>query len=292
MPHAKYLRSASCAALILASLAARAQEALPTIDIGSEPSAVGMARGNRGQKTAAEGYVVPDATTASRTDVPIRETPAAIVVVPEQVMRDQQQTQLKDALENVSGVRSNNNELEGYNFKIRGFQSLVLFRNGLALGDASASSFDTANIERIEVLKGPASVLYGRMEPGGLVNFVTKRPLDREQYRIEQQIGSYDHYRTQWDLTAPIEEIPGLAYRFSGAYQNNRSFRTFQRGERLLVAPVVSYRPSAWTEFTLDTQFMESRAQSDAGSAHVRARLAAPFPGPARALVSGAQRPA
>jgi iron complex outermembrane receptor protein len=267
MPQTKYLRSASCAALVLSSLAARAQEALPTIDIGSaRPAAAATSSGNGEQKTAAEGYVVPDATTATRTDVPIRETPAAIVVVPEQVMRDQQQTQLKDALENASGVRSNNNDLEGYNFKIRGFQSLVVFRNGLSLGDAGAATFDTAYIERIEVLKGPASVLFGRMEPGGLVNFVTKKPLDRAQYRIEQQIGSYDHYRTQWDLTAPIEEVPGLAYRFSGAYQNNRSFRAFQHGERLLVAPVVTYRPSAWTEFTLDTQFMESRAQSDAGS--------------------------
>lgn len=295
LPIKLHAASGGAITLVLFSMAAEAQQSLPTIEVGSArraatrhasgngsqtPGGTGPTSTNSGHapgsssqgvhetrdpKTPAEGYVVTDATTATRTDVPIRETPASIAVVPRQVIQDQQDTQLKDTLENVSGVRSNNNELEGYNFKIRGFQSLVIFRNGLALSDSGTSTFDTANMERIEVLKGPASVLYGRMEPGGLINFVTKRPLDRELYRVEQQFGSYDHYRTEWDLTAPIKEVPGLAYRVSGAYQNNGSFRRFQGGERLLVAPVVTYKPSAWTEFTVDTQFLGTRAQSDAG---------------------------
>jgi iron complex outermembrane recepter protein len=125
------------------------------------------------------------------------------------------------------------------------------------------------------VLKGPASVLYGRADPGGLINIITKQPLDAPRYVVEQQIGSFNHYRTQWDISQPVASTPGLAFRFSGAYQTEGSFRSFQGGRRLLLAPVVSYRPSDWTEFTLDTQFLGQVQQSDAGFPVVAAGPAA-----------------
>lgn len=236
---------------------------LPPIDVGQEVLRTNTR--NHEPKTPAEGYVVHSATTATKTDVPIKEVPASIVVVPKQVMTDQNLTTLDDVLENVSGVRSNNNELEGYSFKIRGFFSNRIFRNGLVIGNAGIGNFDMANIERVEVLKGPASILYGRAEPGGVINLVTKQPLSEPRYVIEQQIGSYDHYRTQWDVSAPVAQIPGLSYRLTGAYQTSNSFRAFQGAERLLVAPTISYRPTEWTEFTVDAQYLGQRAQSDMG---------------------------
>jgi iron complex outermembrane receptor protein len=280
--------------LLAISSQAVAQQSLPTIEVGGarrgpatrSPNSRTATQGGAptGQPTTApaeavasrfpsepkipeRGYVVRDATTGMKLDIPIRETPASIAVVPRQVMRDQNITRLNEALENVSGVQSNNNDLEGYNFIIRGFRSLYIYRNALAIpaGEANPQIFDTANIERIEVLKGPASILYGRSEPGGLISIITKQPLDQPRYVVEQQIGSYDHYRTQWDFSTPSKEVPGLAARLSGAYQNSGSFRKFQGGNRVIVAPVVSYRPTDWTELTLDTQFMSNRAQSDIG---------------------------
>lgn len=261
-------RGVSAAALLLLlSVDASAQEALPTIDIGAAaPAAPSASRFPSEPKTAQDGYVTKQAGTATKTDTPLREIPASVNVVPKQVIADQAITNLSDALENVPGVRSNNNELEGYNFKIRGFDSLFTFRNNLGVpGDSNPSGFDMANVERIEVLKGPASILFGRAEPGGVINIVTKEPLAERRYVVEQQIGSYDHYRTTWDFSTPLTEVPGLAYRVSGAYQNNGSFRKFQGGERVLVAPVVSYRPTEWTDFTVDGQFLGQRAQSDIG---------------------------
>lgn len=261
-------RGVSIGALaLLLALDASAQEALPTIDIGSAaPAAPSSSRFRSEPATPQDGYVTKEAGTATKTDTPIREIPVTVNVVPKQVIVDQAITNLSDALENVPGVRSNNNELEGYNFKIRGFESLYTFRNNLGVpGDANPSAFDTANIERIEVLKGPASILYGRAEPGGVINIVTKEPLGKRRYVVDQQIGSYDHYRTTWDFSTPLTEVPGLAYRVSGAYQNNGSFRKFQGGERVLVAPVVSYRPTEWTDLTIDGQFLGQRAQSDIG---------------------------
>jgi iron complex outermembrane recepter protein len=285
--------SACALSLFISSSAAEAQQSLPTIDIGGARRA-GTTRGaptrnptqsaaSTGQssdpapgvasrfpsepKTPEQGYVVTNATTGMKLDIPIKETPASIAVVPKQVMQDQNITRLQEALENVSGVQSNNNDLEGYNFNIRGFRSLFIYRNALAVpgGEANPQIFDTANIERIEVLKGPASILYGRSEPGGLISIITKQPLDQPRYVVEQQIGSYDHYRTQWDFSTPSALVPGLAARVSGAYQSSGSFRKFQGGDRVVVAPVISYRPSDWTELTLDTQFMSNRAQSDIG---------------------------
>ncbi|BBU62183.1 ligand-gated channel [Methylosinus sp. C49] len=261
--------SAGALTLVLFSSATRAQEALPTIDIAAARPTGGSeaGRGPTEPKTPEQGYVVRNATTGAKADIPIRQTPVSVQVIPKQVIQDQQITNVREAIENVSGVRSNSNELEGYNFTIRGFRSLNIYRNNLAIpsGDSNPSGFDTANLERIEILKGPASILFGRAEPGGIVNLITKQPLDERRIVVEQQFGSYDHYRTQWDVTAPVAEVPGLAYRISGAYQNNGSFRAFQGGERVLVAPVVSYRPSDWTEFTVDTQYLGQRAQSDTG---------------------------
>jgi iron complex outermembrane receptor protein len=263
------LRGVCAGALILLVPALGvAQEALPTIDIGAESRARASASRFRSEpKTAEDGYVARDAASATKTDTPIRETPVSVNVVPKQVVADQAITSLTDALENVPGVRSNNNELEGYNFKIRGFDSLYIYRNNLAIpgGEANPSGFDTANVERIEVLKGPASVLFGRGEPGGLINIITKEPLAERRFVVDQQIGSFAHHRTSWDFSTPVAEVPGLAYRVSGAYQNNGSFRKFQGGERVLIAPVVAYRPTEWTDFTIDGQFLGQRAQSDIG---------------------------
>jgi iron complex outermembrane receptor protein len=244
-------------------------EALPTIDIGAQAPAT-PTRGRGEPATPTEGYVVTNATTATKTDAPVRQTPVSVQIVPKQVMQDQNVTSIQEAIENVPGVRSNSNDVEGYNFTIRGFPSTPVFRNGLS-NAGSTGVFDTANLERIEILKGPASILYGRIEPGGLVNLVTKQPLDAQRFVVEQQIGSYDHYRTQWDFSAPVPEIPGLAYRVSGAYQSRGSFKSFQGGDRVLIAPVVSYRPSEWTEFTLDTQYSYASTQSDAGHQSVGA---------------------
>ena len=211
---------------------------LPAIDIGaaSRPVVSGPAdHAAREPRTASDGYIVLGASTGTKTDTPLREIPATINVVPKQVIADQQALVLQDALENVSGVRSNNNELEGYNFTIRGFESRYIYRNNLALpGPSNPGAFDTANLERIEVLKGPASILYGRAEP---------RRLDQSHHQAASGHGAicrraadrlFRPLSHTWDFSSPVTEAPGLAYRISGAYQNNGSFRAFQGGERLI----------------------------------------------------------
>lgn len=270
-------RGVSAGALTLAFTSwAVAQESLPTIEVGGQVAPVWQpstaapldpSHLRLEPKTPTEAYIVRNADSATKMDVPIKEIPQSIEVIPRQVLVDQQVTNLKDAVSNVSGVLSNNLEGVGAQFYTRGFKQNFIFRNALSLSQFTAMPVlvDTANVERVEVLKGPSSMLFGRADPGGVINIVTKQPLDEPLYRVDQQIGSYDHYRTQWDVSAPIADVPGLAYRVSGAYQNNGSFRQFQGGRRALLAPVVRYSPSAWTEFTAETELLTSRIQEDIG---------------------------
>lgn len=212
-------------------------------------------------------YTVANSSTALKTDTPVIETPASVQVVPRTVMNDQKSVRIKDALENVSGVRAQPTLGMGTGFIVRGFRQDQVFRNGLLTTQSNGfnSEFDTANLESVEVLKGPAAMLYGRGEPGGLINVTTKKPLDLPYYSLEQQFGSYDYYRTQWDATGPIDDDKTLLYRFTGSYQNNESFRDLIFTDRVMVSPSLTWKISDQTDFTLNVEGVEQDFQADFG---------------------------
>lgn len=215
-----------------------------------------------------KSYTVTSSATATKTDTPIMETPVSIQVVPKAVMNDQKTTTIKDALENVSGVRPQSSMGLSNGFIIRGFRNGRVYRNGLVangIGIGEGAQFDSANLERLEVLKGPAAVLFGRIEPGGLINLVTKKPRDESYYSVEQRFGSYDFYRTEWDATDAITDDKSLSYRFSGSYQNNKSFRDFNFNDRVLVNPSLTWRPSDATEMSLEVEAIDEDYQVDRG---------------------------
>ncbi|MGH8552819.1 MAG: TonB-dependent siderophore receptor, partial [Methylococcales bacterium] len=115
------------------------------------------------------------------------------------------------------------------------------------------------------MLKGPAAVLYGRIEPGGLINVTTKKPFDMPYYSLEQQFGSYDFYRSQWDATGAVTDDKSLQYRFTGAYQNNNSFRDFVFTDRVLVNPSITWRPTDSTDLTLNVEGLDQNYKADFG---------------------------
>ncbi len=140
------------------------------------------------------GYVVPAAVSGTKTDTLIMETPLNIQVIPEQVLMDQQVISLDQAMKNVSGVVSSSAASAGSiggltdTFILRGFESNTIFRNGLRLDVSSLGLGGTrqmANVESVEVLKGSAAILYGRVEPGGMVNIITKQPLAKPHYSLQ-----------------------------------------------------------------------------------------------------------
>lgn len=210
-------------------------------------------------------YSATKAASGTKTDTPLMETPVSIQVVSRAVMDDQKATTIKEVLENVSGVRAQPSLGGTSGYLIRGFRTGNIYRNGLLTTPGSSlGDFDLANLESIEVVKGPAQ-LYGRTEPGGLINLNTKRGLDSPYYSIEQSVGSYAFYRTQWDAGGPITPGNEFQYRFSGSYQDNDSFRDFVSSDRLLLNPSVTWRPAPGTDITLDVEYQKKKALADFG---------------------------
>ena len=203
----------------------------------------------------AESYHVTNTVTATKTDTPIMDTPVSVKVVPQQVMRDQQVVRVDQALKNISGVISG---AEGdMQFNMRGFDQFNFYRDGYPFQSQWFHGEDLTNIERVEVLKGPGSILYGRAEPGGIINFVTKQPLDQPYYSLQQQVGSYGWYRTNADLTGPLTANNSVSYRLNIGYQTNQTFQQFGGNERLIVSPQVRWRITDHTTSTLKYEYSD-----------------------------------
>ncbi|MEH1834444.1 MAG: TonB-dependent siderophore receptor [Nostoc sp.] len=216
-----------------------------------------------------DGYNVPDASSATRTDTPIRDIPQSIQVVPRQVIEDRVITDPDDAVRTISGVIPSNPSYEGglSAFSIRGFDygSNVL-RNGVREIDfGSVSRNDLTNIERVEILKGPASVLYGQGSLGGAVNIVTKQPLRDPFYNLEFLAGSYDLYRGAVDFSGPLNDSRTVLYRLNAFYQDSNTFIDFSRNNRWLVNPVVSWQISPNTKLTIEGDVSKTVSQTSAG---------------------------
>ncbi|MEH1934497.1 MAG: TonB-dependent siderophore receptor [Nostoc sp.] len=197
-----------------------------------------------------DGYSVPDSTTATKTDTPQRDIPQSIQVIPQQVIKDQQITRISDVAHNVSGVSlqgSYGADTDAY--IIRGFVTYNSLRNGFQAGD---NYIDPNTIERVEVLKGPASVLYGQFEPGGVVNYVTKQPLATPYYASEFTVGSYSYYKSSIDISGSLTPDKKLLYRLNVGYENSGSFIDFVNGQYFSISPVLSYKISDNTNLTLE----------------------------------------
>ncbi|MGH8656422.1 MAG: TonB-dependent siderophore receptor [Gammaproteobacteria bacterium] len=200
--------------------------------------------------TDATSYTVPNATTATKTDTPIFDTPVSIQVVPRKVMDDQQVISRQDALRNISGVQYNSSFLPANDFIIRGLGvGSSIYRDGFRI---ESYRFETANLDRVEVLKGPAAVLYGRTEPGGLINLVPKKPLPDPYYSLQQQFGSFDLYRTTVDASGPITGDGSHLYRFNLAYQDSDSFLDFAFLDRIFVVPSLTWRITDDTDLSVE----------------------------------------
>ncbi|MGR8931890.1 MAG: TonB-dependent siderophore receptor [Gammaproteobacteria bacterium] len=224
---------------------------------------------------ANDRYHVTDTATATKTVTSLMETPVSIQVVPQQVLQEQQVIRFDDALENVSDVFRLGGEGIVESFLVRGFQADAYYRDGVRIQPVTVGVRDPANLERIEVLKGPAAALYGRIEPGGLVNLVTKQPQSASHYSLQQQFGSFDFYRTGAEATGSLSEAQDLTYRIDLAYQTEKSFREFVENDRVFVAPVLKLSSGDRNEASLYLEYQHEQDFNDNGIPVVGNRPAA-----------------
>lgn len=190
--------------------------------------------------------------SATKIEMAVKDVPQAISTVTKELMHDQQAFRMGDIVKNVSGV----NQFSGYDdFTLRGFRSSVQLLNGLRTITGFWSMPLLVNIERVEVIKGPAAALFGNTDPGGTINSVTKKPLDVARKVFSFSAGSFQTYRGTIDLTGPLNEEKTLLYRLNLGYENSETFKTNSATENIVVSPSLSFAPSNKTRVNLDLMY-------------------------------------
>jgi len=197
------------------------------------------------------------------------EIPVSVSVITPLMLEDIGATRMDHALNYISGVAMQN-EFGGLwdNYSIRGFsgdinRGPVFLRDGVRANRGYTGKQDAANLERVEVLKGPASALVGRTDPGGTVNIVTKRPRFEKQGEITLSGSTERPTRSTLDVTGPLSDT--FAGRLNLAIENGDTFRDKVRGKRYLIAPAMTWKPSSSTRLHYDGEFVRQETPLDRG---------------------------
>lgn len=211
-------------------------------------------------------YLATQNRTATKSDTPTKDVPFSIQTVTPQMLDERRPADLARALETVPGVSvgygggfSNSGRV-----RIRGFSNVSNFKDGFRIS-TTGSEIDLANISSIEVLKGPASALYGRFEPGGIVNFVTKNPLATPYLETSVTGGSFGFARTTLDAGGGVTENGAVTSRINAAFERSDGFRDFTDYSKYFIAPALGIALSDTTTLTLKGEFLRYEGAFDRG---------------------------
>ncbi len=202
--------------------------------------------------------------SATKTAIRNQDLPQSLTTVTKELLEDRQAFELQDAVKTVSGVAPTGL----YNhFAIRG---ITANEDGQVINGLRTRSFYflqplTANVERVEVLKGPATVTFASADPGGTVNVVTKKPLDVDRKEISLSAGSFSTLRGAIDFTGPLNEDKTLLYRLNAAYQENRSYRDLIDNRSLQLTPSLTYVPNERTSINTELILNDMSGYLDRG---------------------------
>ncbi|MDF5712131.1 MAG: TonB-dependent siderophore receptor [Nostoc sp. S4] len=195
--------------------------------------------------------------------------PQSIQVVPRQVIEDRNTRTIAETVETVSAVvnRGSNFGTPSQVLTIRGFNQQGNFRNGFRDVSLFEMAGGTNTIDRIEVLKGPASVLFGQVEPGGIVNIVTRQPLSEPYYNLAFEAGSFGYYQPIIDLSGPLTTDKTVLYRLITSYEASDSFQDFVRTNFTTVAPSITFNIGERTKLNLYYEYLDYNANPPTGYA-------------------------
>ncbi len=216
-------------------------------------------------------YVTSASETVTKTATPLRDLPQSVEIVNRQMIDSQAVRSMQDALSNVTAVSVAQGEGRRDQFFIRGFSAIGdQFVDGVR--DDALYYRDLANIEQIEVVKGPSAALLGRGSSGGIINRVTKKPNVYQKFgSFEGIFGSYGLKRGNFDFGSPIIGEK-LAFRLIAAVEETGSFRHYYNEERYNFAPSLVWKPSAKTDITLQVEYLNDTRTPDRGIPSFRGR--------------------
>jgi iron complex outermembrane receptor protein len=229
------------------------------------PSNVPGARATESAWGPVQGYVATRSATGTKTDTPLIETPQSISVVTPEQMRDQGARTVGEALAYTAGVQT---QPYGFDprydqFLIRGFAANQFgeYRDGLRQGNGSFAHFrnEPYGAERIEVMRGPSSVLYGANEAGGMVNFVSKMPLETRLNEAGLDIGNFNRYQGRFDFSGPTLDNDKLLYRFTGLVRDSGTQIPGTWDDRVFLAPSFTAKLGEDTTLTVLAEYERSK---------------------------------
>ncbi|WP_334162110.1 TonB-dependent siderophore receptor [Achromobacter insolitus] len=230
---------------------------------------------------ATVGYVATVSASATKTDTPLIETPQSISVVTREQITEQGAQTLNQVLRYTAGVATESRGATATRldqFSVRGF-SASTYLDGLRVfgGRDALPQVDAYRLERVDVLKGPASVMYGQGGPGGVVNQVSKRPLEETLREVEVQVGNYDYRRANFDFGGPVDDEGKFLYRLVGSgYMSDGQVKDTKE-RRYFVSPAFTWKPSGDTTLTVLTNFQHDPDMGSYGSvSSMRTLLSAP----------------
>lgn len=221
------------------------------------------------KQAADDGMVATRSSVGSKTDTPLSEVPQSVSVVTREQMDWQGVQKMEEALRYEAGVRTElANDLRHQNIRIRGFSVAAsnqgIYLDGLALPSRFYGSYDINpySLDSVEVIRGPASVLYGQNVPGGLVNQVSKRPTDAPVREVEITSGCPARIQGAFDFGGALDKDGKVLYRLNGMLRDADTQVGFVKDKRFYIAPSLTWKVTPATTFTLLTSYQQIRAGS------------------------------
>lgn len=255
---------------ILTQTPAHAQSSQPATQLETI-TVDGSRASTKTSRSPGEGYVAKDSASATKTATPVAETPQSISVITRASMTDRAVQSVADSLvysANVNGQRYGNDTRSDY-FTVRGFPA-DLYLDGLRIpqianqtGGYAGFRVEPYFLNRVEVLRGPSSALFGQTNVGGVVNMISKDPSDIASGEVYARYGSFSQKETGFDLTGPLGKDSDLTYRLTGLYRDSETGIQLGKNDRFAISPTISWAPDEDTSFTVYGAYMKD----DAGQA-------------------------
>ncbi|MEJ8476924.1 TonB-dependent siderophore receptor [Roseibium algae] len=206
-----------------------------------------------------DGYIAEQSATATKTNTALVKVPGSVSVVSADQVTAQNAETVSQAMRYSAGVSS---EVRGSSSRydmpyIRGFGApgeSVLYSDGMPLLRAPSYAVpqtDISNIERVELLKGPSSSVYGSTQAGGMVNVVTKRPTLTPQNEVSVTVGTFNQKEATFDFSGPLPKSDTLSYRLIGHLKDSDTQVDYTKEERRFIAPSINWRPTEDTELNV-----------------------------------------
>ncbi len=213
--------------------------------------------------------IARDSDSVTKTDTPIVEIPQSVSVITDEQMSLRGIQGIEEAVWYTAGAQGGGYGPDSRSdwLLVRGFTP-ARYMDGLALAEGSGTSItriEPYGLERLEILKGPSSVVYGAMPPGGMINMVSKRPTEQPLHEVGVEVGSFDLHQGTFDFGGPLNDSGTLLYRLTGLARNSDTMVDHIKDDRYYLAPALTWKPGDTTSLTVLSHFQKSATASGGG---------------------------